>query len=45
VVWQNDVSKKLVVWYMDFAGRRVSGGFTTPDVCALCGGGAVFGPR
>lgn len=45
VVWQNDVSKKLVLWYMDFAGRRVSGGFTTPDVCAPCNGGAVFGPR
>jgi len=42
IVWQNDVSKKLVVWHMDFAGRRVSGTFTTPD-CTGCT--AVFGPR
>lgn len=42
IVWQNDVSRKLVVWHMDFAGRRVSGTFTTPD-CTGCT--AVFGPR
>jgi hypothetical protein len=45
IVWQNDVSKKLVVWYMDFARHRVTGAFTTPDACAACGSGPVFGPR
>jgi hypothetical protein len=50
ILWQNDVSKKLVVWHMDFAGRRTSGGFTTPDNCAdvgypCAGDGRVFGPR
>lgn len=45
VVWQNDSSHKLVIWHMDAQGRRVAGGFTTPDVCASCGTGAVFGPR
>ena len=31
--------------FLDFAGRRVAGGFTTPDACTLCAGGAVYGPR
>lgn len=42
IVWQNSSSARLVVWHMDFAGRRVSGTFTSPD-CAGCG--EVFGPR
>ncbi len=45
VIWQNDVSKKIVVWHMDFAGRRVAGSFTSPDVCSSCGAGAIIGPR
>lgn len=31
IVWRNDVSGKLVVWYMDKAGNRTSGSFTSPD--------------
>jgi len=45
VVWQNDVSRKVVIWNMDFAGHRVVGAFTSPDLCTSCGGGAIFGPR
>jgi len=41
ILWQNDVSKKLVVWHLDFAAHRVVGGFTTPDTAP----GEVFMPR
>ncbi len=31
IVWRNDTSGKLVVWYMDNAGNRGAGAFLTPD--------------
>ena len=37
VVWQNDTSKKVVVWYMDQGGNRTSGTFVTPDTLPLTG--------
>ena len=43
VVWQNDTSKKVVVWFMDLAGNRTNGTFTTPDT--LIPGWDVVGPR
>jgi hypothetical protein len=30
IVWQNDTSLNVVVWHMDLAGNRTSGGFTNP---------------
>ncbi len=43
VVWQNDTSKKIVVWFMDLAGNRTNGTFTTPDT--LFSDWDVVGPR
>ncbi len=43
IVWQNDTSKKIVVWFMDLAGNRTSGTFTTPDT--LNDGWDLVGPR
>ncbi len=43
VVWQNDTSKKVVVWFMDLAGNRTSGAFTTPDT--LFAAWDLAGPR
>ncbi len=43
IVWQNVTSQKVVVWYMDKAGNRTSGTFTTPDL--FDGGWDVAGPR
>lgn len=43
LVWQNDTSKRVVVWFMDLAGNRTSGTFTTPDL--LNGGWDLVGPR
>jgi hypothetical protein len=30
IVWRNAQSGRLVVWYMDYAGNRTAGTFTTP---------------
>jgi len=44
ILWQNDTSKKVVIWYMDQAGNRTSGTFTDPDT--LLGPTEVLaGPR
>ena len=43
IVWQNDSSKRLVVWHMDQAAARTGGVFTTPDTVG--GGYDVVGPR
>jgi len=43
IVWQNDSSYKLVIWYMDKQGRRTSGVFTTPELFGLWQ--TVVGPR
>jgi hypothetical protein len=44
IVWQNDTSRKIVVWHMDPQGRRTSGTFTTPDALGASGE-VVVGPR
>ena len=31
VVWRHDTTGKLVLWYMDTAGKRTSGTYLTPD--------------
>ena len=43
IVWQNDTSKRVVIWYMDHAGNRTSGTFTTPDT--LFDSWELLGPR
>jgi hypothetical protein len=43
IVWQNDTSKRVVVWHMDLAGNRTGGTFTSPDT--LAGGWNLVGPR
>ena len=43
VVWQNDTSKKIVVWFMDLAGNRTGGTFTSPDI--LFAWYTLAGPR
>jgi hypothetical protein len=43
LVWRNATSGKLVIWHMNLAGQRTSGGFTTPDGVSL--DYAVVGPR
>ena len=43
IVWQNDTSKKIVVWHMDLAANRTAGEFFTPDT--LVGGWDLVGPR
>jgi hypothetical protein len=43
IVWQNDTSKKIVVWHMDQAASRTGGVFITPDT--LSGAYDLVGPR
>jgi hypothetical protein len=43
IVWQNDTSKKVVVWHMDLAAHRTAGEFTTPDTVGT--NWDVIGPR
>jgi hypothetical protein len=43
IVWQNDDSFRIVVWYMDKLGRRTSGTFTSPDMFGTWQ--TVSGPR
>ena len=43
IVWQNDNSYKIVIWYMDKQARRTSGTFTTPDAFGIWQ--TVLGPR
>lgn len=45
IVWRNASSGKFVVWYMDLAGRRSAGTFTTPDAPASPLAWTVVGPR
>jgi hypothetical protein len=44
ILWQNDTSKRVVVWYMDQAGNRTSGTFTIPDTI-VGATGILVGPR
>jgi hypothetical protein len=34
IVWRNSTSGKVVAWFMDTAGNRTHGTFTTPDAPA-----------
>ena len=45
IVWRNDTSGKLVVWYMNTAGVRTFGTFTTPDAPVNPLSWTVDGPR
>lgn len=42
LIWQNQVSGRLVFWHLNRAGERTSGGLLTPD---LSPGYQVVGPR
>ena len=43
IVRQSDTSKKVLVWFMDLAGNRTGGTFTSPDT--LANGWNLVGPR
>ena len=46
IVWQNDISRRLVVWHMDREGVRTAGTFTTPETLGQgATGDVVDGPR
>jgi hypothetical protein len=45
LVWRNATSGKLVAWYMDLAGNRTFGTFTTPDAPAPALDWTVVGPK
>jgi hypothetical protein len=45
IVWRNDTSGNLVIWYMDKAGNRTSGTFTNPSAPANPLNWKVVGPR
>ncbi len=45
IVWRNSTSGRLVVWYLDFAGQRTSGVFTSPDLPTDPLNAVVTGPR
>ncbi len=45
IVWRNDTSGKLVVWYMSTAGTRTAGVFTSPDAPSPALAFNVVGPR
>ena len=45
LVWRNATSGKLVAWYMDLAGNRTFGTFTTPDAPTPALDWTVVGPK
>lgn len=45
LVWRNATSGKLVAWYMDLAGNRTSGVFTSPDAPSPALDWTVVGPK
>jgi hypothetical protein len=46
VVWRNETSGRFVVWYMDYAGNRVAGTFTSPlEPSPSPTGWTIVGPR
>lgn len=45
IVWQNATSGNLVIWFMDRAGNRTSGVFTTPNAPSPALAFTVAGPR
>jgi hypothetical protein len=45
VVWRNANSGKYVVWYLDAAGHRTAGSFTSPDAPTPALGFTIVGPR
>ena len=45
LVWRNETSGKMVLWYMDTTFTRAGGGFTSPDSPSPALGWTVAGPR
>jgi len=45
IVWRNQTSGKLVLWFMDHAGNRTTGLFTNPDSASPALDWTVAGPR
>jgi hypothetical protein len=45
IVWRNETSGRFVLWYMNNAGTRTSGTFTTPDSPASPLSWTIVGPR
>ncbi len=45
LVWRNETSGKMVLWYMDTFFIRVGGGFTSPESPQPALGWSVAGPR
>ena len=45
LVWRNETSGKMVMWYMDTSFVRVNGSFTSPDSPSPALGWTVAGPR
>jgi len=45
IVWRNDTSGNIVVWFMDDAGNRTGGGFTSPPAPNMPTEWNVVGPR
>lgn len=45
IVWRNDTSGRLVVWYMNTSGVRTSGTFTVPDAPGIPLAMTVVAPR
>lgn len=45
IVWQNETSGNIVIWYMDRAGNRTGGTFTNPAAPSPALAWSVIGPR
>jgi hypothetical protein len=45
ILWRNATSGRYVVWYLDGAGQRTAGVFTTPDAATPALDWSVVGPR
>ena len=45
IVWRNETSGRFVVWYMNNAGTRTNGTFTTPDSPTSPLSWTIVGPR
>ena len=45
IIWRNASSGRFVVWYMDAAGNRTAGVFTTPDSPTDALNWTIVGPR
>jgi hypothetical protein len=45
IVWRNETSGRFVLWYMDQAGNRTTGVFTSPDSPSDPLAWTIAGPR